>query len=1064
MSIDLKGNTNYVGLKNLGGDYIVPRTALSAIDMDVANGLEVNGDTIKVVEATPAQVLGAENEVSGAVITGSNFKKILAMGQATLLEAHTHTIQNTNANVEWSFNGNQLDVTGVATGASAGIYFLGPISGPATKNGKFLIACDVFVPATSTSTNFSITGPTFAAAGTYPTSTTNKGTWVRLAGVINTTTTLYSGNLNFVLTTQVGAAVSFSIANLRLLDVTDFSADDISYLAGAGQYNTIEDGQTVIKDGPSPYLYKPGYGIKIKGDTIEIDTSVLAVDADDFIYGVDMDTDWSNAATSCMIGGGIRRVVMDRSNGIISEVADFDYMPAHEAWRRCVMDDLSTKHVNYYLDKNDSNLKEDHTPAVLTGEDGDVMVEWPITYVRVDQYTSSDNHKHQRWLVSLTEFEGSRPHDCFYVSADGKTVGIQYVGAFRMGGYNIDNVAVGTDENSWTVIAYGTGAANAYYGRSVAGVKPIANTTLQNFRVLADNNGGHVINTAHAQFLALMMLIEYGTDIQRAFNNGFASSVALGWGQYRLCGRTASFGNNSTPTTAVHANSLYEGNTDDDAGFYRPTFATASAYANSTYVIRRHDRDVNVGKLAYNSTDYKRDKNQDVGYQIIVGGATYDRGTPFENESEGIMYYKWTNGTTNYYTTDHSPTTDSILYSDLFGDVSSATIEGDTDLYAWYNASATPTTIYTTVESPNVGNVTVVDYNDTTLGTGTKGLDAYAWAPDKQLATTLYTATAHPVKDDVIYSDSALTTTALTITSVAGTSDPKTAIIQCSYRGIEDPFGSQWEYEDGAWALMTITVGGKKYYRGVDWNGTSIAGGTYYSWYRDFEGADMVWTNTKECTIGTTVAYTYNGSSMSSAGTVTDASSTSSARSCDSIWMTTSTDAYAVMTAIKLGDVIYWRNSAADQSVSNTKYYGWKSEAGAFIYTTVKIASTSTTAYTISGTTVTSAGTVSAVYYAHQTYLHNYSLVHEGLPRSNNYVKTVDPHTFYPLTLQSSSAAWFCDYFYNNNAESSAAYANPRLVIRGGTLANGAYVGPFYLLLNIGFSYSYWCFGSRLAV
>jgi hypothetical protein len=79
-------------------------------------------------------------------------------------------------------------------------------------------------------------------------------------------------------------------------------------------------------------------------------------------------------------------------------------------------------------------------------------------------------------------------------------------------------------------------------------------------------------------------------------------------------------------------------------------------------------------------------------------------------------------------------------------------------------------------------------------------------------------------------------------------------------------------------------------------------------------------------------------------------------------------------------------------------------------------------------------------------------------------VKTVDPHTFYPLTLQSSSAAWFCDYFYNNNAESSAAYANPRLVLRGGALSSGAYAGPFSLSLNTGFSYSNWSYGSRLAV
>ena len=1057
MSIDLKGNTNYVALKNLQEQYIVPRTNLAAIDMTVSNGLEVNGNNIGTKSATAAELMNGVT--NGSVLTPKTVANALSMGQASILDMHTHTILPVNGAIEWSFNGNQIDITGTASSTTAGIYFLGPIDGPATKNGKFLITYDVFVPSNATSTGFSMGGITFTAVSTYPVSTTTKGSWVRIAGLANTTTTLATGNIEFKVATTNGSAIAFSLANGRLIDVTDLSDSDIVYMVTAGQYNETVAGETVIKEGNPTQLYKPGYGIKIKGDTIEIDTSVLAVDASDYIYGVDMDLNWADA-TSARIGGGIKRVVMDRTNGLISEVADFDYMPAHDGWRRCVMDDLENRHVNYYLDKNDSNLKEDHSPAVLTGEDGDVMVEWPITYVRVDQYTDSNSHAHQRWLVSLTEFDGSHIHDAFYVSPDGKTAQIQYVGAFRMGGYNNQHVPVGTDENSATVIAYGTGAGNAFYGRSVAGVKPIANTQLQSFRILADNNGGHVISSAHAQFLALMMMIEYGTNIQQAFNCGFSNSVGLGRFQYRLCGRTASFGNGSTPATAINALDP----ADDQAGFYRPTFAAASSYANSTYAVRRVDQDKNVGQLTYNSNVYKRDTTKDVGYTIIVGGATYNRTNPFEHESEGVTYYGWTNGSTIYYTVDQSPTTASVLYSDLFGDVSSATIEGDTDLYAWYNSAVSPAIIYTTVEAPAVGNVTAVDYSDTTLGTATKALDAYAWCLDKATSTYLYSSSARPVVNDKLYSDSGLTTAVITITSIAGSTAPATAIIQCSYRGIEDPFGSQWEFEDGVWALITITVGGKKYYRGSDWSGTSIASGTYYSWYRDFEGTDMVWTNTKECTAGTTVAYTYNGSSMTSAGTVTDASSTSSARSCDAIFMTTATDAYAVVTAIKLSDVVYWRNSASDQTVNNTKYYGWKSVAGAFVYTTVRQVVNNTVAYTISGSTVTNAGTIATagIYNAHQTYLHNYDMVYDGLPRANNYVKSVEPHTFFPKTLQSSSANWFCDYFYNNSAESSAAYGNPRVVLRGGHLDNGARVGPFYVALYYGFSGSNWHYGSRL--
>ena len=1141
MSVDLKGNTNYVLLKDLNDDYVVPRTTLSAIDLNAGNGIIVDDNTVRLNTANASDVLQGSSG-STSVITVGSLKKAIAMGEETLLKAKTHTIVNTGATVEWTFNNNQIDVEGVATSTTAGIYFLGPLEGPGTAIGRYLFTCDVLVPSTSAATLFSLSGITFTAVTGYGVTTTTKGTWVRLAGLIDASTVITS-NLNMVLTIANGSAVKFSVANVRLLDVTGFEDSDIVYLAGAGPINITADGETVIRENSTQYLYKPGYGIRIKGDTIELDTSVLTGLSDDYVYGVDLDLNWSNNDTSARIGAGIRRVVLDRSSGMIHEVSDFDHLPAHEAWRRCVMDDLETKHVNYYLDKNDSNLKEDHTPAVLTGEDGDVMVEWPITYVRVDQYTSSDNHNHQRWLVSLQEFDGSHIHDAFYVSPDGKTVSVQYIGAFRMGGCNYAGTPMNADENQWSpTSAQGTANNQIYYGRSIAGVKPLANINIQGFRNIADHSGGHIINSAHAQFLALMMMIEYGTNIQQAFNNGFASSVAISWGQYRLCGRTAVFGNNSTPTTAIAGTSIE----DDGAGFYRPTFTANANYSNSTYVIRRPASDQNVGKLTYASNVYTRDPGNDVGYQITVGGNVFNRSTPFEETNEGITYYGWTYQSTTYYTIDRSPTTDSILYSDIYGDVSSATIEAVSDLYAWTNTSVSPTTIYTMDEAPAPSNeVTVYDYNTGSMDyDAIKGVDAYAWCPDKATGVVLYSAVPRPVKNDSLYDSAALTNAVITITSVAGYyAGGPLSIIQCSYRGIEDPFGSQWEFEDGAWALMTITVNGKKYYRGGVWNGLNIGGTVYYNWVRDFENTDVVWTQTKECVIGTTEAYVPDQGAMTAIGTVTDASSIDGARACDAIWLTTSTDAYAPITVVELGGTLYWRRKAADTLIGSTKYYGWVSEGGATIYTDVRqmgcyitaspsgtainytrnmwydrvlfengsdvlykawynndsnivytlgdtvtaggtlytyTASTNTmataaytitshtapTSYTISGTTATAGTKITAAYTAEKTYLHNYVMAMDGLPRANNYVKSVEPHTLFPKVLQNPAGAnnWMCDYFYNNNAESSANYSNPRVVLRGGALSYGGLAGPFCVALSHGFPFSYWYFGSRLAV
>ena len=53
-------------------------------------------------------------------------------------------------------------------------------------------------------------------------------------------------------------------------------------------------------------------------------------------------------------------------------------LPWHNKWRRCILKDDGT--VNYYLDQNNSLLKENGTPADLSGADGQWMVEIPEHY------------------------------------------------------------------------------------------------------------------------------------------------------------------------------------------------------------------------------------------------------------------------------------------------------------------------------------------------------------------------------------------------------------------------------------------------------------------------------------------------------------------------------------------------------------------------------------------------------------------------------------------------------------------------------------------------------------
>ena len=63
--------------------------------------------------------------------------------------------------------------------------------------------------------------------------------------------------------------------------------------------------------------------------------------------------------------------------------------------KRCVLNADGT--VNYYLNPDNSNFKEDGTPSVLTGADGNVMVEIPKHYIKVETVGNVDS-----FSISLT--------------------------------------------------------------------------------------------------------------------------------------------------------------------------------------------------------------------------------------------------------------------------------------------------------------------------------------------------------------------------------------------------------------------------------------------------------------------------------------------------------------------------------------------------------------------------------------------------------------------------------------------------------------------------------------
>lgn len=71
------------------------------------------------------------------------------------------------------------------------------------------------------------------------------------------------------------------------------------------------------------------------------------------------------------------------------------YTSIQSKMRRCVLNVDGS--VNYYLHPDNSNFKEDGTPSILTGADGNVMVEIPKHYIKVETVGNVDS-----FSVSLT--------------------------------------------------------------------------------------------------------------------------------------------------------------------------------------------------------------------------------------------------------------------------------------------------------------------------------------------------------------------------------------------------------------------------------------------------------------------------------------------------------------------------------------------------------------------------------------------------------------------------------------------------------------------------------------
>lgn len=229
------------------------------------------------------------------------------------------------------------------------------------------------------------------------------------------------------------------------------------------------------------------------------------------------------------------------SDTMTSEGVQNGVTKVHSSMRRCLLLDNGT--VNYYLDSNNSALKADGTAAVLTGDDGQVMVEIPKCYVKA-VYIQAGSSPIIEWSVSAEPKLGYVVHPAF--TKDGnlvyskplgmwhyenvtKELDYIYVGAYQASVYD---VSAGTyidglnlDSNTTSVDVANDNLA------SVSGKYPMVGLTRGEFRTLAANRGAgwQQLDFWTHSLLQLLYTTEYrNLNSQAAVGNGNVS-VASGY-------------------------------------------------------------------------------------------------------------------------------------------------------------------------------------------------------------------------------------------------------------------------------------------------------------------------------------------------------------------------------------------------------------------------------------------------------------------------------------------------------------------------------------------------------
>lgn len=223
----------------------------------------------------------------------------------------------------------------------------------------------------------------------------------------------------------------------------------------------------------------------------------------------------------------------------------------HRRMRRCVVNDAGV--VQYYLSATDSTKKADGSAAVITGADGQVMVEIPKFYTRRSKAGTVTT-----WSISATPLDGFAVHPAFV--KDGVEVSFRYIGAYDACVYDASAATYisGTnlDDNTANIDAANDTVA------SVSGVYPMVGLTRAQFRTLAANRGSgwRLADFWLIQAVQMLYLVEHQTFYSQSVlgagnTNGSygAPSAVQADSPHTVAGASNAWGNTSTNGTQPSA-------------------------------------------------------------------------------------------------------------------------------------------------------------------------------------------------------------------------------------------------------------------------------------------------------------------------------------------------------------------------------------------------------------------------------------------------------------------------------------------------------------------------------